>query len=40
MREEGTAGLVEVVVDCKFARDVVVAAGVATGQGYTSWLAC
>ena len=40
MGEEGTAGLVEVVVDCSFARAVVDAAGVASGQGYSSGLAC
>ena len=40
MGEEGTAGLVEVVVDCRFARAVVDAAGVAAGLGYLSWLAC
>ena len=38
--EEGTAGLVEVVVNCRFVRAVVDAGGVAAGQGYLSWLAC
>ena len=34
------AGLVEVVVDCRFVRAVVDAGDVAAGQGYSSWLAC